>query len=144
MLIGEYKHTIDAKKRLSLPVKFRKELGKHIVITKGLDTCLFVYSPKNFERFLARLKELSVGQSASRRFNRFVLGGAIDSQIDSLGRILVPDFLKEFAGLKDSVVLIGVNDRVEIWDEKNWNDYREKSEKEADILAERLGEIGAL
>ena len=144
MLIGEYKHTIDAKKRLSLPVKFRKELGKHIVITKGLDTCLFVYSPKNFERFLSRLKELSVGQSASRRFNRFVLGGAIDSQIDSLGRILVPDFLKEFAGLKDSVVLIGVNDRVEIWDEKNWNDYREKSEKEADILAERLGEIGAL
>ena len=144
MLIGEHKHTIDAKKRLSLPAKFRKELGKHIVITKGLDTCLFIYSPKNFERFLARLKELSMGQSASRRFNRFVLGGATDSQVDSLGRILIPDFLKKFAGLKDSVVLIGVNDRVEIWDEKNWNDYREKSEKEADILAERLGEIGAL
>lgn len=144
MLIGEYKHTIDTKKRLSLPVKFRKELGKHIVITKGLDTCLFIYSPKNFERFLARLKELSVGQRDSRRFNRFVLGGAVDAQIDSLGRILIPDFLKEFARLKNIVVLIGVNDRVEIWDEKNWNEYRAKSEKEADMLAERLGEIGAL
>ncbi len=144
MLIGEYKHTIDIKKRLSLPAKFRKELGKNIVITKGLDTCLFVYSPKGFEKFLERLKELSLGQSASRRFNRFVLGGAVDTQIDSLGRILIPDFLKEFAGLKNTVVLIGVNDRVEIWDENSWNEYRAKSEKEADILAERLGEIGAL
>lgn len=144
MLIGEYKHTIDTKKRLSLPAKFRKELGRRIVITKGLDTCLFVYSPKAFEKFLERLKELSVGQSASRRFNRFVLGGAVDVGIDSLGRILVPDFLKKFAGLKNTVVLIGVNDRVEIWDENSWNEYRTKSEKEADILAERLGEIGAL
>ncbi|MBI2048115.1 MAG: division/cell wall cluster transcriptional repressor MraZ [Parcubacteria group bacterium] len=144
MLIGEYKHIIDTKKRLSLPAKFRKELGKNIVITKGLDTCLFIYSPKNFQRFLERLKELSVGKSDTRRFNRFVLGGAVDSQIDSLGRILVPDFLKEFAELKNTVVLIGVNDRVEIWDENNWNEYRTQSEKEADILAERLGEIGAL
>ncbi|MBI2108642.1 MAG: division/cell wall cluster transcriptional repressor MraZ [Parcubacteria group bacterium] len=144
MLIGEYKHTIDAKKRLSLPSKFRKELGKNIVITKGLDTCLFIYSPKNFQRFLTRLKELSVGKSASRRFNRFVLGGAIDTQIDSLGRILVPDFLKDFAELKNTIVLIGVNDRVEIWDEKNWIEYRAQSEKEADMLAEQLGEIGAL
>ena len=144
MLIGEYKHTIDTKKRLSLPVKFRKELGKNIVITKGLDMCLFIYSPKNFQRFLERLKELSVGKSDTRRFNRFVLGGAVDSQIDSLGRILIPDFLKNFAELKNMVVLIGVNDRVEIWDENNWNEYRTQSEKEADILAERLGEIGAL
>ncbi len=144
MLIGEYKHTIDAKKRLSLPVKFRKELGKNIVITKGLDNCLFVYSPRGFGRFLERLKELSVGQSDSRRFNRFVLGGAVDVQIDALGRILIPDFLKDFAELTSAVVLIGVNDRVEIWNEKNWTDYRSKIEKEADMLAERLGEVGAL
>ncbi|MDP3726604.1 MAG: division/cell wall cluster transcriptional repressor MraZ [bacterium] len=144
MLKGEYKHTVDVKKRLSLPAKFRKELGKSIVITKGLDTCLFVYSPKAFENFLERLKELSVGQSGSRRFNRFVLGGAVDVEIDSLGRILIPDFLKEFAGLKNTVVLVGVNDRVEIWDESSWNEYNAKSDKEADILAERLGEIGAL
>ncbi len=144
MLIGEYKHTIDAKKRLSLPARFRKELGKKIVITRGLDNCLFVYPRKEWEKFLTRLKELSVGQANTRGFNRFMLGGAVDTDIDSLGRILIPDFLKTFAGLKNSVVLVGLNDRVEIWDEVAWNAYRTRIEKEADVFAERLGEIGAL
>ena len=144
MLIGEYIHTLDVKKRLSLPAKFRKELGKHIVITRGLDNCLFVYPHKEWKRFLQRLKELSMGQASTRGFNRFILGGAVDMQVDSLGRILIPDFLKEFAGLKNKVVLIGVNDRVEIWGESNWSTYKKRIEKEADALAERLGEIGAL
>ena len=144
MLIGEYKHTLDTKKRLSLPAKFRKELGKHIVITRGLDNCLFVYPRKELERFLAKLKELSVGQADTRGFNRFILGGAVDVEVDSLGRVLIPDFLKSFAKLKSAVVLIGVNDRVEIWDEDAWSEYRARIEKGADALAEKLGEIGAL
>lgn len=144
MLIGEYRHTIDSKKRLSLPAKFRKELGKHIVITRGLDSCLFVYPKKEWEKFLSRLKELSVGQANTRGFNRFMLGGAVDMEIDALGRILIPDFLKTFAGLKHSVVLVGLNDRVEIWDEEAWKAYSTRMEKEADVFAERLGEIGAL
>jgi len=144
MLIGEYKHTIDTKKRLSLPAKFRKELGKKVIITRGLDNCLFVYPRKEWERTLLRFKNLSVGQSDTRGFNRFIFSGAVDIAIDSLGRILVPDFLKEFAGLKNKVMFIGVNDRVEIWDELNWETYRTKIEGEADVLAERLGEMGML
>lgn len=144
MLIGEYKHTLDTKKRLSLPAKFRKQLGKHIVITRGLDNCLFVYPQKELERFLVKLKELSVGQADTRGFNRFILGGAVDVEIDSLGRILIPDFLKNFAKLKTTVVLIGVNDRVEIWDEKAWEEYRAGIEKGANVFAEKLGGIGVL
>ncbi len=145
MLIGEYKHTIDTKKRLSLPAKFRKELGKKIIITRGLDNCLFIYQRAEWERTLSlRFKNMSVGQSDTRGFNRFIFAGAIDITIDSLGRILVPDFLKGFAGLKNKVVFIGVNDRVEIWDEDNWEIYRKKIEKEADVLAERLGDMGML
>ena len=144
MLIGEYRHTIDAKKRLSLPAKFRKELGKKIIIAQGLDNCLFVYPEKGWEAFSAKLKGLSLGQAAMRKFNRFMSSGAMDAEIDSLGRLLVPDFLKAFAGLKEKVVLIGVHDRVEIWSEEAWGTYKKQAEKDVDALAEKLGEIGAV
>ncbi len=144
MLIGEYRHIIDAKKRLSVPAKFRKELGKMIVITRGLDNCLFVYPMKGWEAVAEKLRGLPMGQSDTRGFNRFMSSGAVDTEIDALGRILVPDFLKEFAGLADKVVLIGVNDRVEIWSEDVWDSYKKQIEKNADALAEKLGEIGAV
>ena len=144
MLIGEYRHTLDPKRRLSLPSKFRKELGKKVVITHGLDGCLFVYPLKEWEKVSQKLRELSMGQADTRGFNRFMLAGAIDVDIDSIGRVLVPDFLKDFGNLKSKVVLIGVNDHVEIWDEKGWDIYKKRIEKQADVLAEKLGEIGAL
>ncbi len=144
MLIGEYRHTIDGKKRLSVPAKFRKELGKTVVVTRGLDNCLFVYPQKGWEAVAEKLRGLPMGQSDTRGFNRFMSSGAVDMEIDALGRILVPDFLKEFAGLADAVVLIGVNDRVEIWNEGTWNSYKKQIEKNADTLAEKLGEIGAV
>ncbi|MEX0933806.1 MAG: division/cell wall cluster transcriptional repressor MraZ [Candidatus Paceibacterota bacterium] len=144
MLIGEYRHSIDAKKRLSLPVKFRKEFGKNIVITRGFDNCLYVYSKKEWEKVAEKLSALSMGQKDTRGFTRFMLSGALDASIDSLGRILVPDFLKEFAGLKSKVVLVGVGGHVEIWGEKAWNDYKKHIETQADTLAEKLGEIGAI
>jgi len=144
MLIGEYTHTLDPKKRISLPAKFRKEMGKKVVITHGFDNCLFVYSLKDWERMAGKLVELSVGQSDSRGMNRFMFGGAVETDVDSLGRVLLPDFLKEFAGLKNKVAVVGVHDRVEIWDEKAWNLYKKKIEKSADVLAEKLGEVGVL
>jgi MraZ protein len=144
MLIGEYTHTIDDKKRLSLPSKFRKELGKKIVITHGLDNCLFIYPQKEWVKVSVKLSELGVGQSDRRSFNRFMLGGAVETEVDSIGRILVPDFLKEFAGLKNKVSVIGVHSRVEIWDQKNWSDYKKKIQKEADTLAQKLGDVGAI
>jgi MraZ protein len=144
MLIGEYTHSLDPKKRLSLPVKFRRELGKKVVVTRGLDNCLFVYPLKEWQRITQKVSELPLGQADTRGFNRFFLSGAVEVDIDSVGRILVPDFLKEFANLKSKVVLAGIHDRVEIWDEGVWGEYKKRIEKQADALAEKLGEIGVL
>lgn len=144
MLIGEYTHTIDDKNRLSLPVKFRQEMGKKIVITQGLDGCLFVFAPKDWKNFSDKLAETSLGQADTRNFNRYMLGSAIETTVDSLGRILVPDFLKERADLKSRVVIIGVRSRVEIWNEKRWVECKNAVEKQADALAEKLGNVGVL
>lgn len=144
MLIGEYTHTIDSKKRLSLPSKWRKELGKNLVVTRGLDNCLFVYTLKEWKRITDKIAELPLGQASTRGFNRFFLSGAVEVEVDTVGRILVPDFLKVFAGLEEKVVLAGIHDRIEMWDEKRWNDYKLRIEEQADELAEKLGEIGML
>ncbi len=144
MLIGEYTHTLDTKKRLSLPSKWRKELGKKLILTKGLDTCLFVYTVPAWQRITEKIGELSLGSAGTRSFNRFFISGAVEVEVDGNGRILIPDFLKEFATLKTKVVFAGVYDRVEIWDEKVWNAYKKKIEHQADDLAEKLSEIGVL
>lgn len=144
MLIGEHKHTLDTKKRLSLPSKFRKELGKTVVLTRGLDTCLFVYSTKEWKKFTEKLAELSMGQADTRAFNRFILGGAVEVDIDSAGRVLIPDFLKDFASLEQKVIVAGLSNRVELWNEDKWNNYQSSLEGQANILAEKLGEIGMI
>ncbi len=143
-MIGEYTHNLDSKKRLSLPKKFRTELGKKVVITRGLDNCLFMFGEKEWKVTAKKLQELSFAQSDTRGFNRFMLSGAVEVDVDSVGRVLVPDFLKDFASLKSKVVLAGVSDRVEIWNEKSWSTYKGHIEKQADKMAEKLGEIGAL
>lgn len=142
--IGEYEHTLDEKKRVSLPKTFRQGLGKKMVITRGLDNCLFVYPKGGWEKVATKLQELSFAQADTRGFNRFMLSGAAEVDVDSAGRILVPEHQKQFAGLKKNVVFAGVSDRVEIWDADRWNAYKAKIEKQADALAEKLGEIGAL
>ncbi len=144
MLIGEYTHTVDAKNRISLPAKFRKELGNKVVITNGLDSCLFIFSLKEWTQFSLEISKLSLVQGDKRKFTRFMLGGASEVEVDSIGRILIPDFLKEFAKLKNKVVLAGVHSRVEIWSERGWSDYKKGVEKDIDVLAEKLGEVGAL
>ncbi len=142
MLIGEYKHSLDIKKRTAIPAKFRKEIGQKAVITKGLDKCLFVYTVSEWEKVAEKLSELPTGQADTRSFVRNMFSGAIDVDIDALGRILIPDFLKEYAGLKDRAVIVGVYKRLEIWNEENWEKYKQQSEKKTDVLAEKLGEIG--
>ena len=146
MLIGEYIHTIDEKNRMSLPVKFRKEMGKKIIITPGLDSCLFIFTTKEWEKVSKRLSDtdsdLSFLKSDQRSFNRFMFGRAVDVEVDSIGRILIPDFLKDRINLKDSAAIIGVQDRLEIWNEKKWSEYKEVVEKQADQLAEKLGNEG--
>lgn len=144
MLIGEYKHTLDPKKRLSLPSKWRKELGTSLVVTRGLDNCLFVYPLIEWQKITEKIGQLPLGQADTRSFNRFFLSGAVEVEVDSVGRILVPDFLKDFATLSTNVVLAGIHNRIEIWDEEKWTEYKRKIEIEADSLAEKLGEIGVL
>jgi len=142
MLIGEYSHTIDAKKRLAIPSKLRKELGERAVLTRGLDTCLFLYPEQEWKKLTEKLGELPVGQASTRSFLRLMLAGAVEVELDQLGRILVPDYLKEYAGLKQRVVITGVYNRLEIWDEEKWGNYKGDVEKNTDMIAEKLGELG--
>ena len=144
MLIGEYKHTLDPKKRLSLPSKWRGELGSSVVVTRGLDNCLFVYPLPQWQKITDKIGELPLGTADTRSFNRFFLSGAVEVEVDSVGRILVPDFLKEFAHLDTKVVLAGIHNRIEIWDENKWTEYKAQIELQADSLAEKLGQIGVL
>jgi|SRR3989344_5531449 len=144
MLIGEYTHIVDEKKRMSLPMKFRKEVGRKIVVTHGLDNCLFLYPLKEWQKISEKLGALGMGQANMRGFNRFLLAGAVEVEVDAVGRILIPDFLREFAGLLDKVVFTGVQTRIEIWNPDRWGAYKNKIRKQADLLAEKLGEIGVV
>ena len=142
MLIGEYVHILDDKKRVSLPAKFRREVGKKIVITNGLDKCLFVFTMPRWEKLAEKLSELSLGRGDTRAFSRFMLSSAYEADVDPLGRVLIPDTLKDFASLKGKVVIAGVVSRIEIWNEKLWQKYKSGVDKKADVMAEKLGEIG--
>lgn len=144
MLIGEYIHTIDDKNRLSLPAKFRAEMGKKVVVTPGLDGCLFVFTLKQWEKISGKLGESSLLQGDTRSFNRYMLGGASEAEVDSLGRVLIPDFLRERATLKEKVAVVGVQSRVELWNDKKWQEYKRGVEGQADTLAEKLGSVGVL
>ncbi len=141
MLIGEYRHTIDDKNRLSLPAKFRKEMGKRVVVTPGLDSCLFIFTVNEWERISSRLSvsESSMLQADNRGFNRYLLGRAVEVEVDAVGRMLIPERLRHRANLEASVVFVGVKDRVELWNEVAWDTYVGDVESRADDLAEKLG-----
>jgi len=142
MFIGEYRHTIDTKKRLALPAKFRTQLGKTIVITRGLDNCLVVYPLKEWKIMSDKLGKLPTSQVEARGFARIMLAGAMEVNLDKLGRILIPDYLKKYAHLKKNVVVCGIFNRLEIWDAQRWETYRGKMEKEVGDLADKLKELG--
>lgn len=142
MLLGEFKHNLDSKNRLIIPVKLRMELGEKPVLTRGLDNCLFIYSHRDWELFMEKLNKLPLGQKKARDFKRFMLSGANEIEIDDMGRILVSDPLKKYAKLQKSIVVIGVGDRIELWAETVWNGYIAESEKESGDLAEGLEQFG--
>jgi MraZ protein len=144
MLIGEYQHTLDSKKRLSLPAKFRKEMGKGLVVTRGLDTCLFLFPAVSWRAIAKKLKDLPFGEQNARGISRFLLAGATEVEIDAAGRILIPDFLRTFARLNGKIICAGLSDRVELWDEKLWVSYKHKIERQAPEMAQTLGNLGIL
>lgn len=142
MFIGEYSHTVDAKKRLAVPSKFRTDLGKKAVLTRGLDNCLYLYPMKEWEKLAKKLSELPISRSDSRAFARLMLAGAMDVALDSLGRVLVPEYLKKYAGLGKKVVLAGLYNRIEIWDEVKWEAYKKKTNERVEDIAEKMNELG--
>ncbi|MDD5146515.1 MAG: division/cell wall cluster transcriptional repressor MraZ [Candidatus Pacebacteria bacterium] len=142
MFLGEYQYSIDEKKRLAIPTKFRLKLGKKAVITRGLDNCLFLYPLKEWEKLAEKLSKLPISQADARGFSRIMLAGAMEVDLDALGRILVPDYLKQYASLNKKVIVAGLYNRVEIWDEDKWNHYKQQTESEAGNIAERLKELG--
>lgn len=139
MFIGEYLHTLDPKNRVSLPAKFRKDLGRAVVVTRGLDHCLFVYPKKAWAKEAEARAAHATGTAAARGLARLFLAGAMEADVDAAGRILIPDHLKSFAGLTAKTVIAGVADRIEIWDETAWKTYTANIERDADSFAESLG-----
>lgn len=142
MFIGEYTYSIDEKKRLAIPAKFRQLLGKQAIITRGLDSCLFLYPNREWRILAQKLSKLPLAQADARGFARLMLTGAMDAKLDSLGRILIPDYLKKYSQLTKKVVIAGVYNRIEIWDEKKWQEYKRKTEMAVGDIAERLKELG--
>ncbi len=144
MFIGEYTHNIDNKKRLAIPSKFRKELGEKAILTRGLDNCLFLYPLQEWQKFSEKLGGLSMGQASTRNFARLLTSGAVEVELDNLGRVLIPDYLKNYAGLKKKIIVAGVLNRLEIWAQENWAEYKKEIEKNTDAIAEKLGELGLI
>lgn len=142
MFIGEYQHIIDQKKRVAIPSKFRAKFKKGAVVTKGLDNCLFIYPKNEWEVIAAKLGSMPVGERSTRSFVRLMLAGAVDTQLDSQGRVLIPAYLKQYAKLGKKVVVAGLFNRLEVWDETTWNKYKQSAEKDQDEIAEQLGKLG--
>lgn len=123
MLMGEYQNNLDLKGRLVIPSKFREELKDKIVLTRGLDGSLFIYSYDNFKKLTDKLNTLSFTDKESRNFVRFITSGAITLEFDKQGRIIIPNYLKEYAKLEKEVIIVGVLNRIEIWSTQNWNNF---------------------
>jgi len=139
MFMGEYSHSVDAKGRLIIPAKLRDGLGERFIATKGLDKCLFVFPLKEFEAFSERLRGLGTSSSQARAFNRLFFSGATECELDPQGRILVPANLREYAGIDKDCVIVGVENRVEIWAQERWAEYSEEAGELYDEIAEKLG-----
>jgi MraZ protein len=142
MFIGEYSHTIDEKGRLSIPAKFRAQLQGGVVITRGLDHCLFLYSRSEWEIIATKLSQLPFSQKKSRAFSRLMLAGAWDVELDSQGRVMVPEYLRQYATIAKKTVITGLYNRLEIWDEAAWKTYKQTTEEASDDIAESMAELG--
>lgn len=138
MFIGQYEHHLEEKGRLSIPAKFRSGLTDGAILAQGLDGCLFLYPKITWEQLISKLSQLPLTRSDARSFTRSLSYGASEVQIDRLGRILVPDYLRNFASLKTDCVIAGALERVEIWDKVRFSAYVENVNSNAESIAEKL------
>ncbi len=142
MFKGEHFHTLDSKGRLIMPSKFRQNLGDQFVATKGLDRCLFVFPPSEWNALEANLKQLPFTKGDYRAFTRLFFSGAEDCEFDKQGRFLIPQSLRDYAGIDRDVVAIGVTNRIEIWAKAEWEQYQKKHNQSYEALAEKIVDVG--
>jgi len=138
MFIGEYNHNLDEKGRLAVPVKFRAQLKGGAVALKGFDNCLVVYTKEEFQKLATKVASLPFNKSNDRDLARFLLGSAMEIDFDTQGRATLPEYLRTFANLKKKVIITGLFNRLEVWDEESWNKRRQKLEQESNSIAEAL------
>ena len=142
MFYGEYEHTIDKKGRLIIPSKFRDSFKEYDVeklyITRGLDKCLFVFTESEWKSQESKFKSISFTKSESRKFNRIYFAGASQLECDEQGRILIPKYLKEYAGIKRDVMIVGVSNRIEVWSRDAWQHYYNGAKESFEDIAEKL------
>ncbi|AKM81940.1 TPA: transcriptional regulator MraZ [Candidatus Berkelbacteria bacterium] len=142
MFIGEYEHAIDEKGRMAVPSKMRRDIGSGAVVTRGIDNCLWLFPKKEWTTLAEKLSNLPLSDANSRAFSRLMLAGAMEVEFDSQGRILLPGYLKAYAGLKKYAVVAGLFNRLEIWDQSTWREYKAKTEKSTDQIAKHMSELG--
>lgn len=142
VFIGEYSHTLDEKGRLAVPKKFRVALSKGAVVTRGLDNCLFLYTKAEWKNLAEKLANLPFAQANTRAFARLMLAGAMDVEVDKQGRIMLPEYLRVFAGLKKDLVVAGLYNRLELWDQEQWSEYTKRTEAKSTVIAEQMSELG--
>jgi len=144
MLMGEYHHNIDDKGRLVIPAKFRYELGEKFIVTRGLDKCLFVYSIDNWNEMVKKFQQLPFTNKDARNFMRFLLSGATECEFDKQSRVKISNPLIDYATLERECIIIGVNDRLEIWSESKWNEFISTNEESLSDIAENLFAISTI
>jgi len=142
MFIGEYAYTIDDKGRISTPSKYRAQLAEGVVVTRGLDSCLFMYAKKDWDAIAEKLGNMPTTDKAARDYARLLLAGAMDIVPDKLGRIVLPQYLRDFASLKKNTIVAGLYNRIEIWDEDSWKKYEANIEKNSSDIADKLSAMG--
>jgi len=142
MFIGEYTATIDDKGRISIPAKFRSQLKAKVVVTRGLDNSLFLYTLDEWKKLAEKLASLPISTANTRAFSRLMLAGAMDCEVDKQGRIILPAYLQEFARIKKKLVFAGLYNRIEIWSTDLWQKYKSQTEKQSNEIAEQLGSLG--
>lgn len=142
MFIGEFNATIDDKGRIAIPAKFRSSLKSQVVVTRGLDNSLFLYTIEEWKKLAEKLASLPISTANTRAFSRLMLAGAMDCDIDKQGRITLPAYLKEFARIQKKLIFAGLYNRIEVWSEDSWQKYKKQTEKNSNDIAEQLGTLG--
>jgi len=144
VFLGRFLHTVDSKGRVTIPAKFRPNLAGGVVVTRGIDRCLYIYPQAEWDRLAERVRELPLTKKDARSFVRFLFSEASDCVPDRQGRILIPGYLREYANLDSEIVIAGLDNRLEMWSSSAWHDDNSDLEKDAQTLAEKLGELGIL